>query len=138
MAEPLAQPRVNALLLSVFAVAALVLCAVGLLGVMLTMVRQRTRELGVRLALGARPAELWRMVLVRGVAIAAIGAGVGLVAALGVNRFLSSIVYAVSPTDSASFAASITLLVATAAVASAIPARGVVCLDAVAALRSDE
>jgi ABC-type antimicrobial peptide transport system permease subunit len=110
---------------------------VGLLGVMLTMVRQRTRELGVRLALGAEPAELWRMVLVRGVAISAIGAGVGLAAALGLNRFLVSMVYRVSPTDEVSLVGSVVMLLATAAIASAIPARAVARLDAMKALRSE-
>jgi len=137
LAKPLAQPRVNALLLSVFAIAAVVLCAVGLLGVMLTMVRQRTRELGVRIALGATAADLRRMVLVRGVVIAGLGASVGFVAAFGLNRFLASMLYRVSPTDGATLLIAAGLLLATGAIASAIPARHVARLDAVAALRVD-
>jgi predicted permease len=137
LARPLAQPRVNALLLSVFAAAAVLLCAVGVLGVMLTMVRHRTRELSVRLALGARPAELRRMVLARGVAIAGLGAVVGLAAAFALNGLLTSMVYRVNPTDGATLAASAVFLVTMAALASTIPAHAVTRLDAVAALRSE-
>ena len=75
---PLAQPRLNALLLALFAAAAVTLAAVGLFGVMATMVRQRTRELGVRMALGASARDLRRMVMRRGLAIAAAGIGAGI------------------------------------------------------------
>lgn len=137
LAKPLAQPRVNALLLSVFAIAAVVLCAVGLFGVTLTMVRQRTRELGVRIALGATGARLQRMVFWRGISIAALGMGVGLVAALGVNRFLALMLYRVSPTDGVTLLVAATALLATAAIASAIPARVVAGLDPSEALRAE-
>jgi len=137
LAKPLAQPRVNALLLSVFAIAAVVLCAVGLFGVMLTMVRQRTRELGMRMALGATGSDLRRMVFRRGIAIAALGMSVGLVAAVGLNRLLTFMLYQVSPSDGVSLLVAGTSLLATAAIASAIPAWSVARLDAVAALRAE-
>ncbi|HEY9226846.1 MAG TPA: ABC transporter permease [Gemmatimonadaceae bacterium] len=137
LAKPLAQPRVNALLLSIFAVAAVVLSAVGLLGVMLTMVRQRRREFGVRVALGATESELRRMVLMRGLTVAATGLAVGLMTATGLNRFLETILYNVSPTDNVTLVAAGALLLAIAAVASVIPARSAGRLDPVAALRAD-
>ncbi len=85
---PLAQPRLNALLLAVFAGAAVALTAVGLFGVMATMVRQRTRELGIRLALGAAPRDLWHMVMRWGLAIGATGLLLGLFGALLANHLL--------------------------------------------------
>src|SRR3989442_201463 len=96
---PLAQPRLNALLLAVFAGAAVALAAIGLFGVMMTMVRQRTRELGVRMALGATARDLRRMVMGRGLAISSVGAVLGLVGALLTNRLVAAILYEVTPTD---------------------------------------
>jgi predicted permease len=135
---PLAQPRLNALLLAVFAGAALTLAAVGLFGIMATMVRQRTRELGIRMALGATAPEVRRMVMRRGIAIAATGLAAGLGGALLSNRFLAAMLYQVSPTDPVTIAAVATVLVAVAALASAIPARSATRVDPVRALRADE
>ena len=134
---PLAQPRLNALLLAVFAAAAVVLAAVGLLGVMATMVRQRTRELGVRMALGATANDLRRMVLRRGLAIATIGVGAGLVGALLANRLLSAMLYEVSPTDGVTLAVVAGVLLAVAVIASFIPARAITRIDPVSALRAE-
>src|SRR5216110_2148803 len=89
---PLAQPRLNALLL-VFAGAAVALAAVGLFGAMATMVRQRTRELGVRMALGATARDLQRMVMGHGLAVASVGSVLGLLGALLANRLLVSLLY---------------------------------------------
>ncbi|HET7563572.1 MAG TPA: FtsX-like permease family protein, partial [Gemmatimonadaceae bacterium] len=132
---PLAQPRLNALLLAVFAGAAVVLAAVGLFGVMATMVRQRTRELGVRMALGATADDLRRMVLRRGLAIATVGVGAGFAGALVANRLLSVMLYEVSPTDGVTLAVVAAVLLVVAAVASVIPARAITRIDPVSALR---
>ncbi len=137
LAAPLAQPRVNALLLAVFAVAAVVLCAVGLMGVMMTMVRQRARELGIRMALGATGGGLRRMVLLRGLAIAAIGLVGGIGGAVALNRFLVSMLHDVSPTDGNTLVAAGLVLLSTAAIASAIPASRVARIDPVLTLRAD-
>ena len=99
LAQPLSQPRFNALLLAIFASAAVTLSAIGLFAVMATLVRQRTREIGIRMALGATGGELRSMILRRGVGIAGTGLAVGLAAALGSNRLLGSLLYQVSPTD---------------------------------------
>jgi putative ABC transport system permease protein len=134
---PRAQPRLNALLLVLFAIAAVALAAVGLLGVMTTMVRQRTRELGVRMALGATAQNLQSMVMRRGLGIAAVGAAFGLLGALAGNRLLVAMLYDVSPTDSVTLIAVGCLLLAVAAIATIIPARASTRIDPVIALRAD-
>jgi predicted permease len=135
--RPLAQPRLNALLLAVFAAAAVTLSAIGLFGVMATMVRQRTRELGVRMALGATAGDLRRMVMQRGLAIAAAGSAVGLLGALLANRLLASMLYQVSPTDGVTLLTVTALLLSVATLASLIPARSSTRIDAVIALRAE-
>ena len=137
LAGPLAQPRVNALLLTVFAGAAIVLAAVGLFGVMATMVSQRTRELGVRMALGATAADVRRMVMGRGLAIAAAGTLPGLIGALMTNRMLSAMLYEVSATDGVTLAAVAALLLVVATIASFLPARSSTRIDPVIAMRAD-
>src|SRR5881396_2853526 len=134
---PLAQPRLNALLLGVFAGAAVALAAVGLFGAMATMVRQRTRELGVRMALGATAPDLRRMVMRRGLTIAGVGAVVGLLGALLANRLLVALLYDVTPTDLTTLTAVTGLLIGVAALASLIPARSSTRIDAVIALRAE-
>ena len=134
---PLAQPRLNALLLAAFAGAAVLLAAVGLFGVMATAVRQRTRELGVRQALGATPRDLGRLVLGRGLAVSAVGAAAGVGGALAVNRLLAGLLYEVSPTDGATLAAVALGLLVLGGVASAVPARAGARVDPVRALRAE-
>lgn len=137
LGEPLAQPRLNAFLLAVFAGAAVALAAVGLFSVMAAMVRQRRRELGVRLALGATVGDLRRMVLRRGLLIAAVGTGAGLVGAVVANRLLVAMLYEVSPTDVATLAMVSVLLLIVAALASALPARASTRINPSIALRAD-
>jgi predicted permease len=134
--RPLAQPRLNALLLVIFGIAAVTVAAVGLFGVMMTMVRLRTRELGVRLALGATVQDLRWMVLRRGLVIAAAGSLLGLLGALLTNQLLAALLYEVSPTDGTTLAAVTALLLAVAALASVIPARSCTRIEPVVALRS--
>jgi putative ABC transport system permease protein len=138
LAGPLAQPRLNALLLAVFAAAAVALAAIGLFGVMATMVRQRTLELGIRLALGAAPRDLWRMVMRRGLAIGTAGMVLGLLGAILANRLLVALLYGVAATDGVTLAAAAAFLLGVAALASAIPARTSTRVDPVLALRADE
>ena len=115
----------------------LALAAVGLFGAMATMVRQRTRELGVRMALGATAPDLRRMVMGRGLAIAAAGSALGLVGALLANRLLSALLYEVAPTDLVTLAAVTGFLVGVAALASLVPAQSSTRIDAVIALRAE-
>jgi putative ABC transport system permease protein len=134
---PLAQPRLNALLLAVFAAAATVLAAIGLFGVMATMVRQRTRELGVRMALGATAWDIRGLVVARGLIIALLGAAAGLAGALAANRLLAAMLFEVSPADAVSLVAVALFLLAVALIATLIPARSSTRIDPVVALRVD-
>lgn len=134
---PLAQPRLNALLLALFAGAAVALAAVGLFGAMATMVRQRTRELGVRMALGATARELRSMVMRRGLAIAATGSVLGLLGAVLANRLLAAMLYDVTPTDLTTLAVVTGFLMTVAALASLIPAQWITRIDPMVALRTD-
>ena len=135
--SPLAQPRLHAMLLAIFAGAALLLAAVGLFGAVATMVRQRTREIGVRMALGATSATVARMVLGRGLRVAAAGGLLGLVGALVTNRALAALLFEVSPTDTLALGAVTLALLLTAAVASGIPAWWSARVDPVEALRAE-
>ena len=134
---PLAQPRLTALLLGVFAGAALLLAAIGLFGVLAQMVRQRTRELGVRMALGATVSDIRSLVVGRGLQIAVGGAVVGVVAALALNRLIGAMLYQVSPADPLTLAVVAALVLVIALVATLVPARSSAAIDPVIALRAD-
>jgi putative ABC transport system permease protein len=134
---PLAQPRLNAFLLVLFAAAAVALAAVGLLGVMVMMVRHRTQELGIRLALGAEPRNLRSMVLRHGLAIGIAGLVPGLLGAVLANHLLAALLYHVSPNDGVTLLATAGLLLGVAGLASAIPAQFGTRVDPVSALRAE-
>jgi hypothetical protein len=134
---PLAQPRLNALLLAAFAAAAVLLAAVGLFGTMAATVRQRTRELGVRMALGASARDVAWLVVRRGLVLAAAGTAVGLIGALAANRALAALLFEVRPTDALTLAAVALVLLAVAAVASLLPARAGARVEPVTALRAE-
>jgi len=137
LATPLAQPRMNALLLGVFAGAALFLAAVGLFSVLATRVRQRRHELSIRMALGATSTDVARIVVRRGALLATIGAAAGLAVALVVNRFIQALLFEVSPTDVATLGGACAVLVAVALAAAYVPARRASQLDPMTALRAD-
>jgi predicted permease len=134
---PLAQPRLNAFLLAVFAGAALTLAAVGLFAIMAAMVRQRTREIGVRMALGATAANVERLVLRRGMALAILGILLGLLGALASNRLLAAMVFGVSPTDATTLVLASAVLLGVAGMASIIPARSSTRIDPLVALQAE-
>ena len=110
------------------------LAGVGLFGVMAAMVRQRTRELGVRMALGATAAEVKRLVLKRGMMLAVAGALLGVLGALAVNRLLAAMLFDVSPTDASTLGLATVVLLGVAALASFIPARSSTRIEPVVAL----
>jgi putative ABC transport system permease protein len=137
LAAPLARPRFSATLLGLFAGIALVLAAVGIYGVMATFVRQRTRDIGVRMALGARAGDVVRLVLRQGLGMAGAGAAIGLLAALLGTRALASILFEVRPTDPATLLGVAGLLLAVALLASYLPARRAARVDPIVALRAE-
>jgi putative ABC transport system permease protein len=137
LGDALARRRFSMVLLAGFAALALVLTAVGLYGVMAYTVVQQTRELGIRLALGAGRDVVLRGVLLRGLALVGVGIGIGLAGALAFSRVLGTLLYEVSSTDPAVFAAIIGLLAAVGAAASYGPARRATRVDPMVALRAE-
>ncbi len=129
--------RFSAILLAVFALVALILAAVGIYGVMSYLVTQRVREIGIRMALGARSADVLRLVVRRGAVLAAAGIAIGLGGALAATRVLATMLYEVKPGDPSTYAAIAVILAAVALVASYIPARRAAGLDPSRALRSE-
>jgi putative ABC transport system permease protein len=135
LANSIAPRRFNLLLLGIFAAVALVLAVVGIYGVMGYAVTQRTHEIGVRMALGARQGEVVRMVVRQGMAMAAAGIAVGLVAALGLTRVMRSLLYDIAPTDGPTFGVVCSVLIAAAFLACCLPALRASKVDPSVALR---
>ena len=135
--EATARARFQTLLLAVFAAAAALLSAIGIYGVMSYAVSKRTREIGVRMALGADPRSVLRLVVGQGMAVAFAGGGLGLVGAFLLTRLMASLLYGVRPGDPLTFAAVAAALLLVALAASWIPARRAARIDPTAALRSD-
>jgi predicted permease len=136
LVETAASPRrFTMLLLGIFAGLALVLAAVGIYGVIAYSVGQRTREMGIRMALGANPGMLERQVLKEALLLAVAGALLGLVGLAGLSRFIASLLFGTSPADPIVFMAATALLVGVASLAAWIPARRAARIDPVSALR---
>jgi len=129
--------RFSMLLIGVFASIAALLAGVGLYSVLATVVRQRTAEIGVRLALGAEPANVFRLMIGQGLRLSAVGIGLGLIVALGLTRIMISLLVGVKPTDPATYLAMGAIFLVIAAVASWIPARRAAALDPTVALREE-
>ena len=134
--RPLARPRFNAFVLSVFGIAALLLSTIGLYAVMAAYVRQRDREIAVRLALGATASGVRRFVLREAVRLAGLGAALGVAGAATTTRLLRGILFEVVPLDPLAIVGAAFLLVAAAALASYLPVRRATRVDALALLRS--
>jgi len=129
--------RLSLLLIAAFAAIAVLLASVGLYGVLATTVRRRTAEIGVRMALGATPASIFKLFVGQGLRLAAAGIAIGLPAALGLARIMTAMLVGVKPTDPSTFAGITILFFLVAAVASWLPAVRAASLDANAALRED-
>ena len=135
VAEAVAGPRSTAALFSLFAALAVALGAVGIYGVISYAVAQRTREIGIRMALGAHKYEVMRLVVGQGARLALLGVSLGLGGALLLTRLMSSLLYGVEATDPLTFASVALLLVLVASAASYIPARRAMQVDPIVALR---
>ena len=119
-----AATRLSLLLLGAFAVIAVLLASVGLYGVLATVVRQRTAEIGVRMALGASPASVFKLVLGHGLRLTAVGLTMGMLAAFGLTRMMATMLVGVKPTDPATFTVMTLLYFLVAGVSSWVPAAG--------------
>jgi putative ABC transport system permease protein len=135
VSESIAPERVLMVLLAGFAGLALVLAAVGVYSVMAYHVVERTREIGIRMALGAGRGEVLRLTLMRGMALTLPGIGLGIAGAWALTRFLSTMLYGVKPTDPVTFVVVSSILACAASLASYIPARRAAKTDPIVALR---
>jgi len=133
----IARPRAISVLVSAFALVALILAAVGVYGVMAYSVKERTQEIGVRMALGASSASVFRMVLGQALRLVLTGIAIGLLASAPLTRLLAGLLFEVESLDPATFAATSLALLAIATAASYIPARRSMRMAPVDALRAD-
>jgi putative ABC transport system permease protein len=136
-ADSIAAPRLTANLLGLFALLALAIAAAGIGGVMALSVSQRVHEIGVRMAIGARPMEIVLMILRQGMALALIGVGLGLAGAFALTNAVRSLLFGITPTDPTTFAGVAAVLAAAACVACYIPARRAAQVDPLRALRTE-
>jgi ABC-type antimicrobial peptide transport system permease subunit len=137
LADSVAPRRFSAFLLNAFALTALLLSVVGIYGVISYTVAQRTREIGLRMALGAQRRDVVGMVVRQGMQLALVGIAIGLVAAAGLTRLMTNLLYDLTPTDPPTFGAVAALLAISALVACCVPAARASCVDPNTALRSE-
>ncbi|MGH9704891.1 MAG: FtsX-like permease family protein [Candidatus Acidiferrales bacterium] len=133
--QSISQNRLSMILLSSFAGLALLLATIGIYGVQAYAVRQQVREVGIRVALGAQPADIYRLVIGQGLTLAGIGIGIGLAASFGLTRLMASQLYGLTATDPITFAGVAILLILVALAACFIPARRATRVDPMVALR---
>lgn len=137
VSESVAEPRFRTTLLGAFAITALALAAIGVYGLISYSVAQRTREIGIRVALGARPGQVVSAIVREGMTLAIIGVAIGLAGALAATRVVEAFLFGIEATDPLTFAAVAALLLAVAFVASYVPSRRALRVDPLVALRSE-
>ncbi|MEP7272952.1 MAG: ABC transporter permease [Acidobacteriota bacterium] len=137
LSDVVAQPRFYTVLSALFGGLALLLSAIGIYGVMAYAVGQRTREIGIRIALGALPSDILRLVIGQGLKLTAIGAAIGLALAIALTRLLSALLFGLSATDPLTFAGGFVVLLGVASLACYLPARSAIAVDPMTALRRE-
>jgi putative ABC transport system permease protein len=137
LSTSIAPARWSTALLGVFAGVALVIAVLGVFGVLSYIVTQRTRELGIRIALGAAPAQVQRLVVARALWLVLFGIGLGVLGAMTLTRFMGSLLYGVTATDPVTFASVAAILAGAAILASYLPARRATRVDPMLALRAE-
>ena len=136
-AASLARTSFTLVLLGIAGAMALALAVIGIYGVLAYVVSQRTREIGIRSALGARPGQLERMFLRQGLTLAGVGVAVGVSAAVVLGRWMSSLLFGVSPLDGVTYAAALGVTTIAAALASYVPARRAATIEPIETLRAE-
>jgi predicted permease len=136
-AASLARTSFTVLLLGVAGAMALALAVIGIYGVIAYVVSQRTREIGIRSALGARPKQLQRMFVRQGLTLTGVGLGIGIVAAVVMGRWMSSLLYGVGPLDPLTYLAAVAVILLAAALASYVPARRAVAINPIETLKAE-
>jgi putative ABC transport system permease protein len=137
VADSISPQRLNAILLAIFASLALVLATIGIYGVMAYSVTQQTREIGIRIALGAQSSDVIKLVVGRGMSLVLTGVVIGLAGALALTRVMTSLLYGVSATDAITFAGVSVLLITIALLATYVPALRATRVDPMIALRCE-
>jgi putative ABC transport system permease protein len=137
MSQSVAQPRLNAMLVGLFALIALLLAAAGIFGVMSYSVTQRTQEIGIRLALGAQRADVLRLIVGQGMRFVGVGVLLGLIGIFACTRLLQSLLFGIGATDLGTMFAVTTILTAVAFLACLLPARRASRVDPITALRQE-
>jgi putative ABC transport system permease protein len=137
LTDSISHPRINMLLMTIFAGIAFLLTGIGVYGVIAYSVKQRTREIGVRIALGARPRDITKLVLVQGLKLAVVGVSIGIAGAAILTRVISRLLFEVSTVDPGSFVAASVLLVSLALLGAYLPARRAQKVNPTIALRAE-